>query len=55
MSDEELARFLRELTGSLPDDVAERTVAELDAGQPPAAVAEMVRNELRARGLLRRT
>jgi hypothetical protein len=53
MSDEQLADFLRELTGSLPEELAARVMAQLDGGQPPATVARMVRDELRASGLLR--
>jgi hypothetical protein len=53
MSDQQLADFLRELAGSLPDELGAKVLAELERGQPPASVARMVRDELRAGGHLR--
>ena len=50
LSDEELVAFLRELTASLPDDLAETVTAGLDRGDDPAGLARLVRNELRQRG-----
>ena len=50
LSDPELADFLRELAGSLPDDLAGQVTAGLDRGDPPATVARQVRDELRRRG-----
>jgi hypothetical protein len=53
MSDEQLADFLRELAESLPGELGAKALAELEGGQPPAVVARMVRDELRAGGHLR--
>jgi hypothetical protein len=53
MSDQELADFLRELAESLPGELGTKALAELEGGQPPATVARMVRDELRAGGHLR--
>jgi hypothetical protein len=53
MSDEQLADFLRQLVESLPGDLGARVLAGLDGGHPPATVARMVRDELRAAGHLR--
>ena len=49
-SDAELGEFLRELTASLPDDLAEMVSAALERGDDPGGVARFVRNELRQRG-----
>jgi hypothetical protein len=53
MSDEQLADFLRDLAGSLPGELGAKVMAELEHGVPPATVARMVRDELRAGGHLR--
>jgi hypothetical protein len=50
LSDKELAEFLRELTETLPGDLAETVRAALDRGDDPAGLARVVRDELRARG-----
>jgi hypothetical protein len=50
LSDKELAEFLRELTASLPDDLAETVTVALDRGDDPGGLARLVRNELRQRG-----
>jgi hypothetical protein len=50
LSDKELAEFLRELTASLPDDLAETVTTALDRGDDPGGLARLVRNELRERG-----
>ena len=50
LSDEELVEFLRELTESLPDDLAATVTAALERGDDPGALARVVRNELRSRG-----
>jgi hypothetical protein len=50
LSDEELVEFLRELTETLPDDLAESVTAALERGDDPAGVARVVRDELRSRG-----
>jgi len=50
LSDEELVEFLRELTETLPHDLAEAVTAALDRGDDPAGVARVVRDELRSRG-----
>jgi len=50
LSDKELADFLRELTETLPADLAESVSAALDRGDDPAGIARLVRDELRARG-----
>jgi len=50
LSDQELVDFLRELTESLPGDLAETVHAALDRGDDPAGLARVVRDELRARG-----
>ena len=50
LSDEELVEFLRKLTESLPDDLAETVTTALERGDDPGALARMVRNELRSRG-----
>jgi hypothetical protein len=55
LSDAELADFLRELVGSLPDDLAGQVTAGLDRGDPPAIVARRGRDELRRRGDLPRS
>jgi len=54
LSDSELADFLRQLVGRLPDDLAGAVTAGLDRGDEPAAVARQVRDELRRRGELPR-
>jgi hypothetical protein len=53
MSDEQLADFLRQLAESLPGELGAKVLAQLEGGQPPAIVARMVRDELRAGGHLR--
>ena len=50
LSDQELVEFLRELTATLPADLAETVTAALDRGDDPGALARVVRNELRSRG-----
>ena len=50
LSDAELTEFLRELTATLPDDLAETVMAGLDRGDDPGGLARLVRNELRQRG-----
>jgi hypothetical protein len=50
LSDQELVEFLRELTATLPDDLAETVTAALERGDDPGALARVVRNELRSRG-----
>jgi len=50
LSDEELVEFLRELTATLPEDLAETVTAALERGDDPGALARVVRNELRSRG-----
>jgi hypothetical protein len=50
LSDEELVAFLRELTETLPDDLAKSVTAALERGDDPAGVARVVRDELRSRG-----
>jgi hypothetical protein len=50
LSDEELVEFLRELTDTLPDDLAETVTAALERGDDPGGVARVVRDELRSRG-----
>jgi hypothetical protein len=50
LSDKELTEFLRELTASLPDDLAETVTIALDRGDDPGGLARLVRNELRQRG-----
>jgi hypothetical protein len=50
LSDEELVEFLRELTETLPDDLAESVTAALERGDDPAGVARVVRDALRSRG-----
>ena len=50
LSDKELADFLRELTETLPGDLAETVSAALDRGDDPGGVARLLRDELRARG-----
>jgi hypothetical protein len=50
LSDEELVEFLRELAGTLPDDLAETVTAALERGDDPAGLARVVRDELRSRG-----
>ena len=47
---QELADFLRELTETLPADLAQSVGAALDRGDDPAGIARLVRDELRARG-----
>ena len=42
--------FLRELTGTLPGDLAETVTAALDRGDDPGGLARVVRDELRSRG-----
>lgn len=54
LSDRELADFLRQLVGRLPDDLAAAVTTGLDRGDPPATVARQVRHELRRRGDLPR-
>jgi len=50
LSDKELVDFLRELTETLPDDLAETVTTALDRGDDPAGLARVVRDELRSRG-----
>ena len=50
LSDTELVDFLRELTETLPDDLAETVTAALDRGDDPGGLARVVRDELRSRG-----
>jgi hypothetical protein len=50
LSDQELADFLRELTETLPDDLAGTVSEALERGDDPAGIARRVRDELRARG-----
>jgi hypothetical protein len=50
LSDAELTEFLRELTATLPDDLAETVTAALERGDDPGGLARLVRNELRQRG-----
>ena len=50
LTDEELVDFLRELTGTLPQDLAETVTVALERGDDPGGLARMVRNELRSRG-----
>jgi hypothetical protein len=50
LSDEELVEFLRELTETLPRDLAEQVTAALDRGDDPGGLARVVRDELRSRG-----
>ena len=50
LSDQELIEFLRDLTATLPDDLAETVTAALERGDDPGALARLVRNELRQRG-----
>lgn len=50
LSDSELAAFLRQLCGRLPDDLAANVTGELDRGDHPGVVAERLRDELRRRG-----
>lgn len=50
LSDDELVEFLRELTATLPADLAETVTEALDRGDDPGALARVVRNELRSRG-----
>ena len=50
LSDQELVEFLRELTGTLPDDLAEQVHTALERGDDPGGVARVVRDELRSRG-----
>jgi hypothetical protein len=50
LSDEELVDLLRELTATLPDDLADTVTAALERGDDPGALARVVRNELRSRG-----
>jgi hypothetical protein len=50
LSDQELVEFLRELTASLPEDLAETVTVALERGDDPGALARLVRNELRSRG-----
>jgi len=50
LSDTELVGFLRELTETLPDDLAETVTAALDRGDDPGGLARVVRDELRSRG-----
>ena len=52
LSDAELGRFLRDLAGLLPDDLAAAVTGELDRGDHPGTVAQRVRDELRRRGEL---
>ena len=47
---QELVEFLRALTASLPDDLAETVTAALERGDDPGGLARLVRNELRQRG-----
>ena len=50
LSDTELVDFLRELTETLPDDLAETVTIALDRGDDPGGLARVVRDELRSRG-----
>ncbi|HVW32853.1 MAG TPA: hypothetical protein VHL53_09975 [Acidimicrobiia bacterium] len=50
LSDDEFLEFLRELTATLPEDLAATVAAGLDNGEDPRALARLVRDELRARG-----
>ena len=50
LSDAELVEFLRELTETLPDDLAQTVTAALERGDDPAGLARLVRDELRSRG-----
>ena len=50
LSDEELVTFLRELTETLPGDLAQQVTAALDRGDDPGGLARVVRDELRSRG-----
>ena len=50
LSDQELVEFLRELTETLPDDLAETVTVALDRGDDPGGLARLVRDELRSRG-----
>ena len=50
LSDKELADFLRELTETLPGDLAETVTVALDRGDDPGGLARLVRDELRSRG-----
>ena len=50
LSDKELVEFLRELTATLPEDLAETVTTALERGDDPGALARVVRNELRSRG-----
>ena len=50
LSDSELVEFLRELTKTLPDDLAETVTTALERGDDPGGLARLVRNELRQRG-----
>ena len=50
LSDQELVEFLRELAGTLPDDLAERVTAALERGDDPGGLARVVRDELRSGG-----
>ena len=52
LSDDEFVDFLRELTATLPEDLADTVTSGLDQGQDPRALARLVRDELRARGLI---
>jgi hypothetical protein len=50
LSDPELVEFLRELAGTLPDDLAEQVTTALERGDDPGGIARVVRDELRQRG-----
>jgi hypothetical protein len=50
LSDQELVEFLRELTETLPDDLAKTVTAALERGDDPGGLARIVRDELRQRG-----
>jgi hypothetical protein len=50
LSDQELVEFLRELTETLPEDLAKTVTAALERGDEPGGVARLVRDELRSRG-----
>ncbi|MDQ1507233.1 MAG: hypothetical protein QOD57_4960 [Actinomycetota bacterium] len=50
LSDDELVEFLRELTETLPGDLAEQVTTALDRGDDPGGLARVVRDELRSRG-----
>ncbi len=50
LSDQELVEFLRELTETLPGDLAETVTVALDRGDDPGGLARLVRDELRSRG-----